>query len=63
MSGSWLLPLALFQRQLQASVSNPVVELGSSVAQFRGPAACFLICPYKGKGVVRINTRGGLCLA
>ena len=46
------------QKLLQAGVSNPVIESGSSVS-----VAFFLMCNYKGKGVVRVNTRYRMHLA
>lgn len=45
---------ALFQRQSESGVSNPVIGSGSLGA---------LICNYKGKGVIRVKTRYRMYLA
>ena len=51
--GSRSLPRAIFQKQSWTEVNNPVTDSGS----WGGSAALFLICKYKGKGVVRVTTR------
>ena len=49
------------------TVSKTVIDwhqqLGHGVLQFSGSAAFLLICNYKEKGDVRVNTRQGMYLA